>query len=403
MTVVEYVWLDGKGIIRSKKRTIGKKYLIDFNNQSFHQHLFVDLNRTDSGKELAQTMEWTYDGSSTGDAHGNNSEVIIRPIYITPNPFKQKRSKYSPGNSGDFIYLCECLNYMGEPLPSNIYRKYIVENLKEEKDRKPMFGFEQEFFLLQQNKDYPTKCSNIPLGSVEGHLKYVSQESQQYYCGNGNFVSQGRNIVDSLYNCCLENGYTLSGTNAEVAPGQWEIQIGPLYGIEACHQLILVRFLLIRVAESQNVDVSFVPKLYENINGSGLHTNYSDSQMRKNEETTREYIEDFCASLSETHEETMKVYGEGNERRMTGHHETASYRFFSWGVADRSSSIRIPRQVDTKGYGYIEDRRPAANANPYYIYRVLTEYSFDNIEQCEEKVVNCYSIKSVQNPNLYLS
>lgn len=63
----------------------------------------------------------------------------------------------------------------------------------------------------------------------------------------------------------------------------------------------------------------------------------------------------------------MELYGEDNQSRMTGRHETASYDKFTFGVADRGASCRIPRLTTRAGKGYFEDRRPAANCDPYLV------------------------------------
>jgi glutamine synthetase len=73
-------------------------------------------------------------------------------------------------------------------------------------------------------------------------------------------------------------------------------------------------------------------------------------------------IKQAIDKLSRRHEQHIAVYGEDNEQRLTGRHETGHISDFSAGVANRGASIRIPRHVNEKGYGYLEDRRPASNA-----------------------------------------
>jgi glutamine synthetase len=69
----------------------------------------------------------------------------------------------------------------------------------------------------------------------------------------------------------------------------------------------------------------------------------------------------------------LKHYGAGLEDRLTGEHETASYKEFKYGVSDRGASVRIPMQTDLDGKGYLEDRRPCANIDPYVVARLLAE------------------------------
>ena len=67
----------------------------------------------------------------------------------------------------------------------------------------------------------------------------------------------------------------------------------------------------------------------------------------------------------------IENYGAGIEERLAGAHETQSWEQFSWGVSDRGASIRIPWQVNVDGKGYLEDRRPNANCDPYVVCRLM--------------------------------
>merc|ERR1711998_654574 len=193
-----------------------------------------------------------------------------------------------------------------------------------------------------------------------------------YYCGSGDGVAFGRIVSETHYEACCRAGLTIAGVNSEVMPGQWEYQIGPCTGIDSGDHMIMSRYLMLRVCEMMGVNITFDPKpMSGDWNGAGCHTNYSTEPMRQD----GGYAEIIKAieKLGAKHEEHIKIYGEGNERRLTGAHETAPITKFSYGVANRGASIRIPRDAEAQGKGYFEDRRPASNMDPY----VVTAKIFD--------------------------
>ena len=77
--------------------------------------------------------------------------------------------------------------------------------------------------------------------------------------------------------------------------------------------------------------------------------------------------------LEARHQLHIENYGDGIEQRLTGLHETCSYREFKHGASDRGASVRIPLTVQEEGFGYFEDRRPCANVDPYVVCRLMIE------------------------------
>ena len=340
--VAEYIWLDSKLSLRSKTKVI---YL---NGRA----------RDLTWEKLLNTCPmWNFDGSSTGQSSGLHSELYIKPVAIYNNPF------FTQKNDEDLkfvLVLCETLDKNLKPLSSNTYR-----NAKEIFDKnthdEPWFGIEQEYFILsEQDVDI------ISEGSVE---------QGAFYCGVGAHKAIHREIAQEHMLRCIDAGLNISGINAEVAPCQWEYQIGPCTGIEAANQLWISRWILLRISEKSGYFIDFTPKPFENINGSGCHTNFSTKKMRE-QDNGLSIIFDAIKKLSKKHKEHMNVYGDDNDKRMSGKYETSNYNVFSFDKdkpVDRGASIRIGYDTMKNKKGYFEDRRPASNMDPYQVTSVIFE------------------------------
>ena len=193
----------------------------------------------------------------------------------------------------------------------------------------------------------------------------------EYYTGVGhkNVGSLAREIVEAHLDLCLEAGINHEGINAEVAKGQWEFQIFGKGSKRAADEMWIARYLLLRLCERYGVDVNWHCKplgVEVDWNGSGMHTNFSTKYMR--EVGGEEYFHALMAAFEEHMADHIEVYGPDNHLRLTGLHETQSIDTFSWGVADRGASIRVPHSFVNNDYkGYLEDRRPNSQGDPYRI------------------------------------
>eukprot|EP01012_Entosiphon_sulcatum_P005707 TRINITY_DN12584_c0_g1_i1.p1 TRINITY_DN12584_c0_g1~~TRINITY_DN12584_c0_g1_i1.p1 ORF type:complete len:385 (+),score=60.97 TRINITY_DN12584_c0_g1_i1:102-1256(+) len=323
--IAEYFWSGGRDThtdLRSKCKTVR-----------------IPLNAP-----VEDYPEWNFDGSSTGQNIGKDTEVLLKPVRVFPHPFIKDAT----------LVLCETYHVDGTPTVCNTrsFANYIFTKYA---DTAPIFGLEQEYVINEHGRPYrwPTDGFPAPQGP--------------YYCGNGHTFALGRDISLEHYQACLFAGLKISGTNAEVMPSQWEFQVGPCLGIEEGDHLVTARFLFKRIGEKHGIDIDYTPKplTIGDWNGTGCHTNFSTKIMR--EEGGYAEIQKAVKHLGEHRAEDMRYYGEGNELRLTGKHETASIHTFSDGVGTRDTSIRIPNMTKKYNKGYFEDRRPAANIDPYLV------------------------------------
>ena len=317
MHKLEYLWLDGCSPTQIRYKT---KVVKDF------------------GKKDAPI--WGFDGSSTQQADGNNSDCVLKPVRYYPNPLESNSS----------IVLCEVWNVNDTPHSTNT-RRLLEETITDlEGYYDEWVGFEQEYTLFD---------GSVPLGWPSNGEPAPQGD---YYCGR----NIGEKISREHLNACIEAGISICGTNAEVMLGQWEYQIGAGGSIHMSDDLWVARWLLERICEKHDVSVSLHPKpISGDWNGAGCHTNFSTNYMR--DEDGYSEIINACEKLSEFPKEHLKEYGEDNEKRLTGEHETCSIDEFRYGVSDRGASIRIPWQVEVDGCGYLEDRRPSSNCDPYKV------------------------------------
>jgi glutamine synthetase len=320
----EYIWIDGTeptAKLRSKTKIVD---------------------------DVTDLPIWGFDGSSTNQAPGKASDCVLMPVFVCPDPIR---------GDDHVLVMCEVLLTDMTPHPTNT-RAALAEVAERYADQEPLFGIEQEYTLLRDGRPLGWPSNGFP--GPQG----------PYYCGVGADEIWGRELVEAHTDACLAAGISLSGTNAEVMMGQWEFQVGPLGPLEVADQLWVARWLLYRLGENHDIAATLDPKpIPGDWNGAGAHTNFSTAAMR----SAYEPVIQAAEALGKHAREHIEQYGEGVARRLTGLHETAPWTEFSYGVSDRGASVRIPWQVERDGKGYLEDRRPNANVDPYVVTRLITE------------------------------
>jgi glutamine synthetase len=332
MSKLEYIWLDGyepTQSLRSKTQI-----------------------KSNFGGTLEECPIWSFDGSSTEQADGADSDCLLKPVAIYPDP----------GRHDAYLVMTEVLNADGSAHVSN-GRATI-----EEDDDDYWFGFEQEYFLWDVMTDLPP---GFPTGGFP-------RAQGPFYCSVGANNTFGRDCVEEHLDTCLEAGINVEGINAEVAAGQWEYQIFAKGAKRSGDEVWVARYLLERIGEKYGYAINLHPKPLGDTdwNGSGMHANFSNSIMRDSGDEA--VFTKICEAFSGEIDRHISVYGADNDQRLTGAHETQAIDQFSYGVSDRGASIRIPvGTIDDGWKGRLEDRRPASNADPYKVAAAI-------IKTCKE-------------------
>jgi glutamine synthetase len=322
LTKLEYIWLDGY----EPTQSLRSKTLVE----------------RDFGGKLEDCPMWAFDGSSTEQATGEDSDCLLKPVAIYHDPCRKN----------SFLVMTEVLNADATPHASN-GRATI-----EDDDDDFWFGFEQEYFLWDIETGRPP---GFPANGFPG-------PQGPYYCSVGAANAHGRDCVEDHLDACLEAGINLEGINAEVAAGQWEFQVFGKGAKDAGDQTWVARYILERTGEKYGYSINWHPKPFGKLdwNGSGMHANFSNGAMRENGQ--EDLFHKICAAFAENIPSHIDVYGADNDQRLTGEHETQAIDQFSYAIADRGASIRIPVGTIADGWkGRLEDRRPASNADPYKV------------------------------------
>lgn len=312
--ILEYIWIDGKMKLRSKYKTI--------------KVLEKDLN----------IEQWKCDGKLTYHIYNEDGEIILNPISFYSNPFFDKDKSY--------LVLCDTFYDNQSKITPTLtnYRMLARDIFQKKKELDPWFVIKQDYYMMCNEYTY---TSSTPLFFKNPKLP---KEEGDYYCGVGNDNIIMRNLAEKHYIYCINAGINISGMNAEAAPNQWKFKIGPSPGIEAADDLIVARYILLKLSESANVDISFVSKpLPKPWNTSKLCINLSTIETRENDGITK--LNSYMNYLKNKHNEHMLVYSDpeliNNESNID------------------NLNIHIPNKVKVEKKGYLVDNRPISNSDPY--------------------------------------
>ena len=329
----EYIWIDGAeptSKLRSKTKVMPDK---------------------DEISDISELPLWGFDGSSTNQAAGEDSDCVLKPVAFYNDPIR---------GWPHILVMTEVMTPRDMQPHSTNNRAACAEMAAKHEVEECIFGIEQEYTFFDGIKPLGWPDNGFPAPQFG------------YYCGVGADEVYGREIVELHMDACIDAGLAISGINAEVMPAQWEFQIGPVAAPEVADQIWIARWLLYRIAEDYGVSATLAAKPVKgDWNGAGAHTNFSTKAMR--EDGGMEHIVAACEKLGTRAMEHVRNYGADIEDRLTGAHETQSWDQFSYGVSDRGASIRIPWQVSIDGKGYLEDRRPNANCDPYLVCKLMIE------------------------------
>ena len=280
---------------------------------------------------------------------------MLKPVFVCDDPIRGEPHK---------LVMCEVFLVSGEPHPSNTRAacREIAENYAH---HDTWFGLEQEYTFFDGIKPlgWPDNGFPAPQGG--------------YYCGVGADEVFGRPVVEAHLENCLKAGLKISGINAEVMPGQWEFQVGPVAAPEVADQLWVARWLLYRTAEDFPTTVG-----QQRLGQARPEAGQGRLERRRLPHQLLDRRD--ARELRRVHRRRRgaRHAPRAAHRQLRRRHRGAPDRPARDGLAARvhatASRTAAPRcafrgrsRIDKKGY--IEDRRPNANMDPYVVTRLIIE------------------------------
>jgi len=309
--------------------------------------------------DVSELKIWNFDGSSTGQASGNYSDVLLRPVAFFRDPFRR-------GNH--ILVFCECLREDGNPHPNDA-RRPLAQTIESCQEKDPLFVLEQQYTMLD--------LKHRPLGWPQP--SGFPSATGDSYCGIGADRSFGRDIAEAHISACLFAGVKIEGMRGGLMPGQWAFRIGPGSGVEVADHLWVARFILHQVAEQFGVVISIHPNPVAKISTSFLPVYLATKEIR--EEKGLKAAEEAAKRLRETHESYQEIFRreQGREfsiefsRELSRDFSRDLSRDFSRADLDPRDLVRAREVPESWGSKYLEDGRPASNCDPYVLIQKIAE------------------------------
>lgn len=286
-------------------------------------------------KLIADIPKWSY-AENPPYQTGSSIEMMLYPRALYRNPFK-------PGKH-DVIVMCDTYQPDGSPFHTN-HRHAMQTSVDKTIEQEPIFGIEQKYTLLDEQGQPFIRPKNELMEGTN-------------YCGVGFNGIYARDLVESHALACLYAGIDFSGTNADEFPLQWRYKIGPSVGIQAADDLWVSRYILVRIAEEFGICVT-LKSIEGDRNQTRAHINYSTAAMRA--DGGIKVIREAIKLLEHEHNEHLKVFDAHESKIDT----------FSWDVADRNVSVRVPESVAESEKELLKDRGPPSNMDPYVVCNAL--------------------------------
>ena len=277
-------------------------------------------------------------------------------------------------------------------LPSDVFGcgKVIMFADVLDKDRSPYISdFRNQLKLYTKKLKEKEGIQAFTATETEGFL-VEGVDSEQRYTEDGGFtlISTGgyyhslpldrlRGFIDVAAEAQRAMGFKNEKDHPEVAPSQFELNFGYTEVVRACDQVQLYKLVCRQVADNMGMTATFLPKPIANINGSGMHTNFSLAKSGKNifydkngqDGLSKEAWDFIYKLLNHAPEICLALNSSVNAyRRLDPHFEAPNQIKVT--ANDRGSMIRIP--TGNEKTARIEIRSVAPDSSPYFaLYTII--------------------------------